>query len=185
MSSSIASTSSTKASKKLGLTLDLNRDAHVSMSSSYSATLRLPSAVDSLSNTPELEPDWTTERDTTDNDDDDDAQYIYIAADSPFYRAPSTPQTSSYLSVSGFPFACDALAEEDPLFAQPSGVFDDELSSESGEHGPVVIVDTSFMEVSDVEWKVTESLDPMKLTRADKYSHTEVSLSMLPLDINR
>ncbi|KAG6865113.1 hypothetical protein C0991_005013 [Blastosporella zonata] len=171
MTTPFTSTSSMKVSKNPGLALDLKRNVLGSFSPSYSVSLRSPSGVSSLSNTPELEPDWTNEHDVRDYPDDEEAQYIYIAADSPFYHAPSTPHTSSYLSVSGFPFACDALAEEDPLFAQPSSSCGDELEFGSKDKDLVVIVDTDFVEDSDshpnTEWKFTGSLDSIKPARAE------------------
>ncbi|KAG6910413.1 hypothetical protein DXG01_010768 [Tephrocybe rancida] len=167
----IASTSSSKGSKNLKLALDLTRATSEQWSPKYSATLQFTSSVSSLSNTPALEPDWTDEHDALDNEDDDEAQYVYIAADSPFYRAPSTPRTSSYLSVSGFPFACDALAEEDPLFAPSCSTFDDEFDAVPRDNTVIVIVDAGFVDNNDSqinnEWKFTEVFDQVKPTRLD------------------
>jgi hypothetical protein len=88
---------------------------------------------DSLRNTPALEPsadsDSDSDSDFEENDDEDEnIQYVYIPADSPFHRSLSTPRSSAYPSFTGFPFACDALAEEDPLFMKTPGAwFDEEL----------------------------------------------------------
>jgi len=168
MSSLIASTSSTdgthKTSKKPGLALNLTREASRTSSSESAATYRRPSSVHSLSNTPELEPDWNNDADA-DEYGDDDAQYVYIAADSPFYRGPSSPCTSSYLSVTGFPFACDALAEEDPLFAQsPEALFDEETESEIRNGNHVVIVDGEFAE--EMSSRSNHEWNPMEVDRS-------------------
>jgi hypothetical protein len=82
-------------------------------------------------NTPALEPSADSDSDSDsdcEDDDSDNVQYVYIPADSPFHRNLSTPRTSAYPSFTGFPFACDALAEEDPLFVKTPGAwFDEEL----------------------------------------------------------
>lgn len=86
---------------------------------------------DDFWNTPALEfsADYDSDSDTDFEDDDgDDTQYVYIPADSPFHRGLSTPRISAHTSFTGFPFACDALAEEDPLFVKTPGAwFDEEL----------------------------------------------------------
>jgi hypothetical protein len=84
---------------------------------------------DSRSHTPQLVPD--TEDDTSECGNDSDVQYVYIFDDTPFFREP-LPSSSSYMSFSGFPFACDALVQDDPLFARaPGSVFEDELDLDS------------------------------------------------------
>ncbi|KAF8234394.1 hypothetical protein L208DRAFT_835186 [Tricholoma matsutake] len=142
MSSSVASCSfsalpatgylsSKLSSKNPGLSLNLNLAA----SSNPCTVIRRRSSVfDSLTNTPDLEPsaDSDSDSDSSDADDEDDegdnVQYVYIPADSPFHRSLSTPRTSTCPSFTGFPFACDALAEEDPLFMRTPGAwFDEEL----------------------------------------------------------
>ncbi|KAG6899393.1 hypothetical protein C0993_010612 [Termitomyces sp. T159_Od127] len=170
MSSPVASTFTSKVSKNPGLTIDLKADTSRKLPSNLSSISRvLPSSVSSLTNTPALEPDWMDEDNASDNGNNDDVQYIYISSDSTFYRPPATPRTSSYVTVSGFPFACDALIEEDSLFADFA--FDDESSSNSGDDN-VMIVDTDLTEESDLQyntdsWKFTETLDQIKSTRTD------------------
>lgn len=135
----------------------------------YSISRPLPTAISSLTNTPALESDWIDEDDAFDYGDNDEVQYIYISSDSAFYQPPATPRASSYVTVSGFPFACDALIEEDPLFAELA--FDDESSADSGDDNAIVIVDTDLTEDTDLqyntEWKFTETLDQIKSTRMD------------------
>ncbi|KAG6825336.1 hypothetical protein H0H92_004036 [Tricholoma furcatifolium] len=96
--------------------------------------------------------------------DDTEAQYIYIEAKSLFFHAPSSACTTSYLSVSGFPFACDALTEDDPLFSQSLG---DALDTDL-EDSAVIIADAELMEETglqaNVEWRFTEHLDEVKPT---------------------
>lgn len=89
---------------------------------------RRPGTANSFTNTPGLEPSSDADSDS-DFENDEDTQFVYIPANSPFNTAPSTTRTASaYLPLSAIPFACDALAEEDPLFAKsPSDLFDDEL----------------------------------------------------------
>ena len=82
-----------------------------------------------MANTPDLEPCTDSDSDSDsdcEDDDDEDAQYVYIPADSPFHRGLPSPSTSAYASFTGFPFACDALAEEDPLFVKTPGAWFDE-----------------------------------------------------------
>jgi hypothetical protein len=92
---------------------------------------------DSSANTPDLEPSAESDSDSEsdcEEDDGDNVQYVYIPADSPFHRSLSTPRTSAYTSFTGFPFACDALAEEDPLFVRTPGAwFDEDIASASGD----------------------------------------------------
>jgi len=99
---------------------------------------------DSFTNTPALEPSADSDSDSDsdfEDDDGDDVQYVYIPADSPFHRSLSTPRSSTYTSFTGFPFACDALAEEDPLFVKTPGAwFDEELQSVSGDDADSGIV---------------------------------------------
>ncbi|KAG6873143.1 hypothetical protein C0995_002517 [Termitomyces sp. Mi166 len=167
MSSPITSASAPKVSKNPGLTIELKADTTGKLSPNlHSFTRPIPSAIDSLSNTPALEPDWIDVDDASDYDNNDGVQYLYISSESPFYRPPVTPRTSSYISVSGFPFACDALAEEDPLFAEPTA--DDELDSNSGDN-VVMIADTDEDpdSQSHIEWKFTVTLDQAKPTRTE------------------
>ncbi|KAG5729055.1 hypothetical protein E4T56_gene19946, partial [Termitomyces sp. T112] len=153
MSSPVASTFTSKVSKNPGLTIDLK--AHTSRklySNLHSFTRQLPSAISSLSNTPALEPDWIDEDDASDCGNSDEVQYIYITSDSPFYRPPTTPR-SSYITVSGFQFACDPLAEEDLSSGESTS---NELASDNN---VVVIVDTGLTEdpdsQSNIEWNFT------------------------------
>ncbi|KAG5644524.1 hypothetical protein DXG03_008266 [Asterophora parasitica] len=183
MSSALASTSSfnatsSKASKNPGLALDLTRAA-----SQSSKSVQRLSPAHSLSKTPELEPDWNSDDDASDFGDDDDAQYVYIYADSPFYRGPSL-RTSSYISFSGFPFACDALAEEDPLFADsPDALFDKELSSESGPDNSddiyIVVVDADLAKDMDSQsshqWNLMELQGSLDLSKQNRVPFEEVS----------
>ncbi|KAF5375569.1 hypothetical protein D9615_009163 [Tricholomella constricta] len=169
MSSSIASTSSAncKASKNPGLALNLTNEARGTLLPKNVVVHRRSSSTSSLSNTPELESDWNSEDDMSDCGDDDDAQYVYIPADSPFYRGPTSPRTSSYLSFSGFPFACDALAEEDPLFAHsPGALFDKEPEPEFTNAAPVIFVDVDLAEdmdmKSDRQWNLMEFRGSLK-----------------------
>ncbi|KAG6828843.1 hypothetical protein H0H92_006602 [Tricholoma furcatifolium] len=163
----IISTSTLKVSKNPGLALDLNGNITTTLFSKHLVPRPLPSAISSLTNTPELEPDWTNEDDASDDGDDTEAQYIYIEAESLFFHAPSSACTTSYLSVSGFPFACDALAEDDPLFSQSLGYFDDALDTDL-EDSAVIIADAELMEETgsqaNVEWRFTEPLDEVKPT---------------------
>lgn len=104
---------------------------------------RRPGTANSFTNTPGLEPSSDADSDS-ENESDDDAQFVYIPANSPFNTAPSTTRTASaYLPLSAIPFACDALAEEDPLFANsPNDLFDEEFPmASSDEKGSVVVVD--------------------------------------------
>ncbi|KAG6891021.1 hypothetical protein C0992_010994 [Termitomyces sp. T32_za158] len=169
MSSPAASTLTSKVSKNPGLTIDLEADTSKKLTSNlYSISRPLPTSVSSLTNTPALEPDWIDEDDASDYGDNAEVQYIYISSDSIFYRPPATPPTSSYVNISGFPFACDALKEEDPFLAELAF---DELNSGSGDDNVVVIVDTDSTEDSDSQsntgWKFTEKLGETKSTRTD------------------
>ncbi|KAH0588627.1 hypothetical protein H2248_004452 [Termitomyces sp. 'cryptogamus'] len=165
MSSPVASTFTSKVSKNPGLTIDLK--AHTSRklySNLHSFTRQLPSAISSLSNTPALEPDWIDEDDASDCGNSDEVQYIYITSDSPFYRPPTTPR-SSYITVSGFQFACDPLAEEDLSSGESTS---NELASDNN---VIVIVDTGLTEDPDsqpnIEWNFTETLDQVKPVRTE------------------
>jgi hypothetical protein len=85
---------------------------------------------ESLTNTPALVPSTDSDSDSESDCEDggDDVQYVYIPADSPFHRNLSTPRSAAYTSFAGFPFACDALSEADPLFVKTPGAwFDEEL----------------------------------------------------------
>jgi hypothetical protein len=98
---------------------------------------------ESLSDTPALEPstDSDSDSDSDCEDDGDDVQYVYIPADSPFHRDLSTPCSAAHTSFTGFPFACDALAEEDPLFVSTPGAwFDEELQRIVGDDADSGIV---------------------------------------------
>ncbi|GLB37964.1 hypothetical protein LshimejAT787_0410150 [Lyophyllum shimeji] len=168
MASPVASTSSVtttrKASKNPGLALRLAQEVSEASSSGPSLKLRRLSPVHSLSNTPELEPDWDNDDSACESGDEDGAQYVYIAADSPFYRGPSSPRTSSYLALNGYPFACDALAEEEPLFS-PRALFDDDPGSELEDSTGVVIVDADSAHDMDSrstsEWNLIEVKRPL------------------------
>ncbi|KAG6836475.1 hypothetical protein H0H93_007644 [Arthromyces matolae] len=159
--------SSLKPSRNPGLALELKVDA--SFEDLFSR--QLPSAISSMSNTPLLEPDWLSDIDDMSiYDDDAEVQYIFIEADNQFFRPPASPHTSSYLSFNGFPFACDALAEEDPLFGLSSDdSFEEELDPDNWNNGLIVIVDTDLAEDADtqlsLEWKFTENLDQIKPAR--------------------
>lgn len=131
-----------------------------------SLTHPLPSTAYSFSDNPGLESDW--ENDASDCENESDAQYIYIPFDSPFYWNPTSPCSADYLSFSGFPFACDALAQDDPLFARsPAAVFEEELQFgiPAGEH--VVVVDAQSPENIDpwqhLEWSSKTSVDKVRL----------------------
>ncbi|KAF9462380.1 hypothetical protein BDZ94DRAFT_1261228 [Collybia nuda] len=107
---------------------------------------RRPGTANSFTNTPGLEPSSDADSDS-DFESDEDAQFVYIPANSPFNTPASTARTASaYLPLSAIPFACDALAEEDPLFASsPSDLFDDKFQHSAGPlldgEGNVVVID--------------------------------------------
>jgi hypothetical protein len=62
------------------------------------------------------------------SEDNDEAQYVLISPDSPFYKSILAPRTSAFPSFTGFAFACDALAEENALIVKmPHELFDEEL----------------------------------------------------------
>lgn len=115
-----------------------------------------------------MEPDWEHDDDASDSGDDSDAQYVYIHADSPFYRGPGSPQTSAYLSFSGFPFACDALAQEDPLFAKSfGGLSDEELEDiDLRDHRVVVVESEKAGPQSPFEWSSITVDDSFSLNGA-------------------
>jgi hypothetical protein len=118
-----------------------------------------PTTANSLTNTPGLEPssDYDSESDC---DSDEDAQFVYIPANSPFNTAASTARTSSaYLPFSAIPFACDALAEEDPLFTDsPNEVFDEDLQHfvpSPDNEGGVVVMDFESLHDDEKESQIT------------------------------
>lgn len=125
---------------------------------------RRPGTANSFTNTPGLEPSSDTDSDS-DSESDEDAQFVYIPANSPFNTAPTTSRTASaYIPLSAIPFACDALAEEDPLFAgSPSDLFDEELQfsvPSSDEKGGVIVVDFDDAEEESLitrEWVSAQS----------------------------
>jgi len=159
--------SSRLSAKNPGLSLNLKLSAS---SSSMQCTVirRRSSMFDSSEHTPELEPCTESDSDSDsdcEGDDNDDAQYVYIPADSPFHRGLLNPRTSAYTSFTGFPFACDALAEEDPLFVKTPGAwFDEELQGivDSGDDvdSGIVVWDSHSSEAhSQLNWSSPKGRD--------------------------
>ena len=106
----------------------------------------------------ELEPD--IEDEASDYGDDGDAQYIYVFddVDSSLY-SPSLPSSSSFPPFRDFSFPCDALSQEDPLFAMaPGDVFADDLYFEcfAWKHDELYVVAEDTLEAIDhcqyLEW---------------------------------
>ncbi|RDB24876.1 hypothetical protein Hypma_007433 [Hypsizygus marmoreus] len=174
MSSSVATSSSFQTTRKVsksknpGLALNLTGEP----SSSTGFVIRgHPATAHSFSDTPRLEPDWDSD-DASDSDEDAEVQYIYIPASSPFYKGPTSPRSSAYLSVSGFPFACDALAQEDPLFVKSPALFDedfeDELSSLVDDVRIVGVDEASSEEISsqsNLGWNPLKLDSPIPLNQ--------------------
>jgi len=160
---SFSTSSVPRKSKNPGLAIALN----LGELPSQCTISRRPSSVNSLANTPELEPDWHDE--DMPEEEDENVQYVFIDADSPFYNGPASRHP--YLSVNAFPFACAALAEDDSLFAEfPDSPLEDELESKVDDNGRVVIVDLDDIKDFDTqvfsEWSAEDSSDQLKRPRA-------------------
>jgi len=157
------------ASKNPGLSVNIRRDV---FNPRLNSSMRpRPLTADSLSNTPTLEPSSDTDGDSENegSDADEGAQIVYISANSPFNRSAfTTSRTSSHLSFSAFPFACDALTEEDPLFSKsPSELFDNELRrAVPGSDDGVIVVDSESLAEMDsqlsIDWDSVKNVAPAK-----------------------